>query len=86
MNRSQSLPGLGKGVSPLQAYRGDSRSLLSSEELEAEAIYYAAISATLTKASFAIVAKDLARRSTDAGAYLSWLIYRGRQWPAVAAA
>ena len=87
MYRSQSAPGLGKGRHPLYAYAGDSRSLpLSPEELEAEAIYYAAISATLTKAAFALLAKDLARRSTDAGAYLAWLIYRGWQWPTVAAA
>ena len=49
-------------------------------------MYYAAISATLTKAAFTILAKDLARRSTDAGAYLTWLIYRGWRWPTVAAA
>ena len=86
MYRSQSAPGLGKGVNPLRAYAGDSRSLLSPEEVEAEALYYAAISATLTKAAFTILAKDLTRRSTDAGAYLTWLIYRGWQWPTVAAA
>ena len=85
MYRSQSAPGLGKGAHPLDAYAGDSRSLLSPEEVESEAIYYAAVSATLTKAAFAILAKDLARRSPDAGAYLAWLIYRGWQWPAVAA-
>ena len=86
MYRSHSAPGLGKGGSPLCAYAGDSRSLLSPEEVEAEALYYAAISATLTKAAFTILAKDLARRSTDAGAYLTWLIYRGRWWPTVATA
>ena len=85
MYRSRSVPGLSESYSPLRTYAGASRSLLSSEELEAEAIYYAAISATLTKAAFAILAKDLARRSPDAGAYLTWLIYRGWQWPAVAA-
>ena len=86
MYRSQSAPGLGKGGNALRAYAGDSRSLLlSPEEVEAEALYYAAISASLTKVAFAILAKDLARRSPDAGAYLTWLIYRGWQWPAVAA-
>ena len=85
MNKSQSVPGLGKGMSPLRGYLA-SHPLLSTQELEAEALYYAAISATLTKAAFAILAKDLARRSPDAGAYLTWLIYRGWQWPAVAAA
>ena len=87
MYKSHSAPGLGKGGNALHAYAGDSRSLLplSSEEVDAEDIYYAAISATLTKAAFAILAKDLARRSPDAGAYLTWLVYRGRQWPAVAA-
>ena len=85
MYRSQSAPGLGKGGNPLHAYAGDSRSLLSPEEVEAEALYYAAISATLTKAAFAILAKDLTRRSSDAGAYLTWLIYRGQSWPKVAA-
>ena len=87
MIRAQSAPELGKGRNPLQWYRGDARALLplSSEELEAERLYYATISATLTKTAFAILAKDLARRSTDAGAYLTWLIYRGQQWPIVAA-
>ena len=86
MHRSQSAPGLGAGGNPLYAYAGDSRSLsLSPEEVEAEGIYYAAASASLTKAAFAILAKDLARRSPDAGAYLTWLIHRGWGWPAVAA-
>ena len=85
--RSQSAPGLGKGCNPLHAYAGDSRSLLplTLEEEEAERIYYAAASASLGKAAFTILAKDLARRSPDAGAYLTWLITRGWQWPAVAA-
>ena len=85
--RSHSAPGLGKGGNALRAYAGDSRSLLplSPEEEEAERIYYAAASASLGKAAFAILAKDLARRSPDAGAYLTWLIYRGWEWPAVAA-
>ena len=87
MMRSQSAPGLGKGCNPLHAYAGDSRSLLplTLEEEEAERIYYAAASASLGKAAFTILAKDLARRSPDAGAYLTWLITRGWQWPAVAA-
>ena len=87
MYKSHSAPGLGKGGNALHAYAGDSRSLLplSPEEVEAEHIYYAAISTTLTKAAFAILAKDLTRRSPDAGAYLTWLIRRGWEWPAVAA-
>ena len=86
MYRSQSAPVLGTGSTALRA-AGDSRTLLSlsPEEVEAEGIYYAAASASLTKAAFAILAKDLARRSPDAGAYLTWLIYRGWEWPAVAA-
>ena len=86
--RSHSAPGLGKGGNPLHAYAGDSRSLLplSPEEVEAERLYYAAASASLGKSHFAILAKDLARRSPDAGGYLTWLVYRGHQWPAVAAA
>ena len=85
MFRCQSAPGLGKGLNPLQGYVGDSRSLLtlSGEELEAERIYYAAISG-LTKDAFTILAKDLTRRNREAGAYLTWLITcRGRQWPTV---
>ena len=84
--RSQSAPELGKGCNPLQGYRGDARSLLplSSEELEAERLYYAAVSASLSKRAFMVLAKDLDRRSVDAGAYLTWLIYRGQQWPIVA--
>ena len=88
MYRSQSAPGLGKGCNPLHAYAGDSRSLLplTLEEEEAERLYYAVVSATLCKRAFMVLAKDLARRSPDAGAYLSWLITRGWQWPTVAAA
>ena len=84
---AQSGPGLGKGYNPLQGYRGDARSLLplSHEEEEAERLYYAVVSSSLTKHTFQILAKDLARRSEDAGAYLTWLIYRGHQWPNVAA-
>ena len=88
MYRSQSAPGLGKGCDPLRAYAGDSRSLLalSPEEEEAERVYYAAVSASLPKRAFMVLAKDLTRRSPDGGAYLAWLIYRGWQWPTVAAA
>ena len=87
MIRSQSAPELGKGCNPLQGYRGDARSLLplSSEEVEAEQLYYAVASASLSKHAFMILAKDLDRRSVDAGAYLTWLIlYRGQSWPKVA--
>ena len=86
MIRSQSAPGLGKGCNRLHGYRNDSKSLLSlcAEEQEAEQLYYAAISASLPKRAFMVLAKDLDRRSTDAGAYLTWLIYRGHQWPGVA--
>ena len=50
MHRSHSCPELGKGRNPLHEYRSDSKSLLSlcAEEQEAERLYYAAISATLT--------------------------------------
>ena len=85
MRNSQSAPGLGKGINPLQMYLGESRSMLpfSPEELEAERLYYAAISTSLTKGAFTILAKDLSRRSTEASAYLTWLIYRGQEWPKV---
>ena len=82
MYRSQSIPGLGKGGNPLHAYRGDSCPL----DLGAEGLYYALASSTVTKGAFQILAKDLTRRSADAGAYLTWLIlYRGHSWPGVAA-
>ena len=55
----------------------------SPEELEAECLYYAAISTSLTKTAFTIRAKDLSRRSTEGSAYLTWLIYRGQEWPKV---
>ena len=87
MYRSQSAPGLGKGGNALRA-AGDSRSLLplSPEEEEAERLYYAVASASLPKRAFTVLAKDLDRRSADAGAYLTYLILRGWQWPTVAAA
>ena len=88
MYRSQSTPGLGKGQNPLIGYVADERSMLtlSAEEAEAEKIYYAAISASLCKSAFTILAKDLSRRSEDGGAYLTYLICRGHKWPTVAAA
>ena len=85
-HRSHSAPGLGKGENPLRGYAGDSRATISPEELEAEALYYAVISSSITKPSFGIMAKDLTRRSSDAGAYLAWLITRGPEWPKVVAA
>ena len=87
MRHSHSTPELGKGRNPLQGYRGDARSLLplSADEEEAERLYYAAVSASLTKQAFMILAKALSRRSPDAGAYLTWLITaRGHWWPKVA--
>ena len=85
---SRSAPELGKACTPLRGYTGDALSMLpiSREEEEAERLYYAAASATLPKRAFTVLAKDLDRRSADAGAYLTWLIMRGWQWPTVAAA
>ena len=56
---------------------------LSSEELEAEKLYYALVSWSLGKRAFCIRAKDLAARSEVAGDYLRWLILRGQEWPRV---
>lgn len=85
MLRSQSAPGLGKGRNPPQGYTGDYRSKqISPDEQEAEPLFYALISSTVTKQAWSILAKDLTRRSPDAGAYLAWLIYRGPTWPRVA--
>ena len=88
MNRCQSAPGLGKGQSPLVGYVPDERSLLtiSPGEEEAERLYYALASSSLSKSAFGILAKDLTRRSADGGAYLTHLICRGHTWPTVAAA
>ena len=82
--RSRSAPELGKAWNPLRGYTGDALATISREEEETERLYYAAASATLPKRAFTVLAKDLDRRSTDAGAYLTWLIYRGHQWPIVA--
>ena len=82
MIRAQSVPSLGKEQNPLRGYRGDARSLsLSGEEEEAERIYYALASCSITKTAFVVYARELTRRSEDAGAYLTWLIYRGQIWP-----
>ena len=56
---------------------------LSSEELEAEKLYYALVSWSLGKRAFCIRAKDLSTRSEVAGPYLRWLILRGQEWPRV---
>ena len=55
----------------------------SSEEAEAEKIYYALVSWSLCKKAFVIKSKDLEARSPIAGAYLRWLILRGQEWPKV---
>ena len=57
---------------------------LSSEELEAERIYYGLCSCSLTKGAFVIISKDLEARKSEAGAYLRYLILRGQAWPRVA--
>jgi hypothetical protein len=56
---------------------------LSSEELEAEKLYYALVSWSLGKRAFCILAKNLDSRSAVAGEYLRWLILRGQEWPRV---
>ena len=56
---------------------------LSSEEREAEKLYYALVSWSLGKRAFVIYSKDLEARSPIAGAYLKFLILRGQQWPTV---
>ena len=87
--RSQSNPELGKGMNPLRrGWMPAEHSLLtlSIGELQAEKLYYAAISSSLSKSAFTILAKDLTRRSEDGGAYLTYLICRGHKWPTVAAA
>jgi len=73
MNKSQSLPGLGKGMSPLRGYLDCPQSLLSPEEDEAEQLFYALASSTVTKGAFQIYGKDLTRCSSHAGAYVTWL-------------
>ena len=67
MNKSQSLPGLGKGMSPLRGYLGCPQSLLSPEEVEAEQLFYALASASITKGVFQVYGKDLTRCSSHAG-------------------
>ncbi len=57
---------------------------LSSEELEAEKLYYSLVSWSVGgKRAFCIRAKDLDSRSAVAGEYLRWLILRGQEWPTV---
>ena len=56
---------------------------LSSEELEAEKLYYALVSWSLGKRAFVIYSRDLEARSPIAGAYLKFLILRGQEWPKV---
>ena len=56
---------------------------LSSEELEAERIYYGLCSWSLTKRAFVDFPKDLETRNPEAAAYLRWLILRGQAWPRV---
>ena len=89
MLHSRSAPGLGRDTDPQWRYPNASLLLLpvSPEEEEAERLYYAAISTSLPKRAFTILAKDLSRRSPEAASYLTWLIlYRGQLWPVVGGA
>ena len=83
MTRSRSAPVL-RDSTTLVGYVGDAATISPGEE-EAERLYYAAISTSLCKAGFVLLAKDLARSSPDGSAYLTWLIMRGQQWPTVSA-
>jgi hypothetical protein len=51
--------------------------------LEAEALYYGAISTRLVKRAFCAEAAYLERRSPDAGAYLRHLMMSGQRWPRI---
>ena len=83
--RSASSPELGKERNPLDGYDGGYyHSVISYEEEDAELLYYGLVSAAVPKQAFQILAKDLSRRSRDAGAYLTFLIYRSQQsWPSI---
>ena len=84
MLHSRSAPGLGRDTDPQWRYPNALLLTLSPEEEEAERLYYAAISTSLTKGAFTILAKNLSRRSPAAANYLTWLIiYRGQLWPGV---
>ena len=52
--------------------------------LEAEALYYGAISTKLVKRAFCAEASFLERRSPDAGAYLRYLMMSVQRLPCVA--
>ena len=83
MRRSRSAPALGRDADPQWSYPSPLMLPFSPEEEEAERLYFAAISTSLPKRAFTILAKDMSRRSTEASAYLTWLIYRGQAWPKV---
>lgn len=53
---------------------------VSEEEEEAEQLYYAVITHTLTKKAACILARSLESRSPVAAQYLRWLLARA-QWP-----
>ncbi len=52
--------------------------------LEAERLYYGAISTRLVKRAFCAEAAHLEAHSPEAGAYLRYLMLRGQTWPRVA--
>ena len=52
--------------------------------LEAERLYYGAISTRLVKRAFCAEAAHLEAHSPEAGAYLRHLMLRGQRWPRVA--
>ena len=82
---SKECPALGRDTDPQWRYPSALHPF-STEEEEAERLYYAAISG-LPKRAFTIQAKYLSRRSPIATSYLTWLIlYRGQLWPVVGGA
>ena len=84
-SRAKTAPPLGRDTDPQWKYPSALHPF-STEEEEAERLYYAALTG-LPKRAFIIQAKDLTRRSPTAANYLTWLIlYRGQLWPSVGGA
>ena len=78
---SQSCPELSEGGNLLHDYRADGRLLsISTEEQEAEDLYYGLCSASRPEHAIQILAQALTRQPRDAGAYLAWLVDRRPQY------
>ena len=90
LRKASSNPELGKN-NPSLSQETCALQPFGNVEIEAERLFYALFTVSISKSEVCILSKDLTRRDAVAGAYLFWLVERhfgdqwgGERWPKVA--